>query len=508
MAAPDLGECAGFVWDLQRSGLVDRSRLEDLVSQFLGDAPGAKPDLLAQHLIQSGDLSNFQAERLLSGHCQDLVLNEYVLIDAIGQGSMGTVYKAYNKGDSQLYALKLLPRRSMWNVRIARRIVRAFEDVHPSIVAFKDVGTAGASHYLTWELAEGETLEARVKRMERLPPGVAALYGLQVALGLAVLHRQNVVHGLIKPSNILVSPENHARILDSGIGALIADTSEESMVDTMSTANTVTTGLDCRSPEAILEPTLRTPAGDQYSLGCVLYFCLTGQFPFQDMSAVQKMMAHQAMEPPPVRQLAPNVPQALADVIDRLMRKKPEDRYSGPDEIVDALRPLAVKANIAGKLTGSKSEPPAPPRKAAAAQRRSPGPARKAAAPAAAPVYEDAEPVPQAEAAYAQAAVEPVAEAAWEQPQEAEAAWANPEEYAEAASEPEAFERPVPLPRPGKKSAKKSAKKSGARSAARSAGRKPSMAALAGAGLLGYALGAALVGGAIWWMYSQGYLAQ
>ena len=90
----------------------------------------------------------------------------------------------------------------------------------------------------------------------------------------------------------------------------------ESLVDTMSTANTLTSGLDCTSPESIMEPANRTPAGDQYSLGCVLYYCLTGRVPFPEGSAVEKMMAHQMKEPVPVRDFAPECPDGLAAVLD------------------------------------------------------------------------------------------------------------------------------------------------------------------------------------------------
>src|SRR5205807_9335822 len=143
------------------------------------------------------------------------------------------------------------------------------------------------------------------------------------AEGLDVCHRQGLIHGLLKPSNIMVGADDQVFILDFGIGCLLAETEGESLVDTMSTANSVTSGLDCASPESIMEPTNLTPAGDQYSLGCTLYYCLTGRVPFPEGSAVEKMMAHQAKEPMPIRELAPDVPEKLAAVVKRLMAKVP-----------------------------------------------------------------------------------------------------------------------------------------------------------------------------------------
>ena len=268
MVTSDLGACEWFVWDLRRSGLIDRGQLDSIVSEFLKRNPRAEAPALAEYLVDQGTLTAFQAERILNAKTQGLVLGPYILQDAIGSGSMGQVYKATSKNDSELYAVKVLPRRSMWNVRLARRQVRSFgQFTHPTVVPFMDVGTAGGLHYLVWPLVEGATLESLVQQQGKLPAPQAALYALQVAQGLAIAHQNNLFHGLIKPSNIMVGADNQARILDFGIGSLLVENEGESLVDTMSTANTLTSGLDCSSPESIMEPTNRTPAGDQYSLG-------------------------------------------------------------------------------------------------------------------------------------------------------------------------------------------------------------------------------------------------
>jgi serine/threonine protein kinase len=126
----------------------------------------------------------------------------------------------------------------------------------------------------------------------------------------------------------------------------------------------VASGLDCASPESIMDPTNLTPAGDQYSLGCVLYFCLTGQFPFPDGSSAEKMMAHQLKEPKPVTELSPEVPAELVEVVQRLMQKAPQNRFANAAEVVEALRPLA-EAPVA------MTAPPPPSSRASAAARAS-----------------------------------------------------------------------------------------------------------------------------------------
>ncbi len=342
MLTTDLGACEWFVWDLRRSNLIDRGQLDQVIGEFLNKNPGAEPPALAEYLIGQGVLTEFQAERLLQGKTQGFVLGPFTLKDALGSGSMGTVYKAQSKTDSGWYAVKVLPRRSMWNVRIARRKVRAFEQCkHPSVVPFVDVGTSGGMHYLAWPLVEGETLDKVVEREGRLSPEQAAQYLLQAAEGLEQCHQQGLFHGLLKPSNLMVGTDGQVRILDFGIGCLLAETEGESLVDTMSTANSVNSGLDCASPESIMDPTNLTPIGDQYSLGCVLYYCLVGRYPFPDGTAVEKMMSHQHKQPTPISELNADVPDGLIEVVEKLMQKSPSSRYVSCAELLEALRPFA-----------------------------------------------------------------------------------------------------------------------------------------------------------------------
>jgi serine/threonine-protein kinase len=522
METSQTGPCEALLWDLHRSNLIDRGQLDQLVADLFAENPSAPPETLIERLIERGLLSSFQAERLLANKGQELVLNNYVLVDQLGQGSMGSVFKAISKTDEKYYAIKLLPRRSMWNVRLARRLVRALEQVRdPSYVPFIDVGTAGNTHLLVWELAEGEPLNVRVQRLGRLLPGIAALYCMHVAQGLAIFEKQGAVHGIIKPSNIMITDAHQARILDFGIGALLSEAKEESLVDTMSTSNTVTAGLDFRSPETILEPTLRTAAGDQYSLGCMLYYCLTGQLPFPEGSAVQKMMAHQSQEPTPVRKLAPATPKRLALVVERMMKKKPEERFPTPDSVVEALQPLTVSPEMAARLIATNAQPEpvdssadvvlneqqmaalrstplksrTPPQvqnngaaPAPVAQRRPPSgqhPALRHRVPAPAPEPQYTEqPANQAYGA------EPVADAGYAQPVESAEAGYGAEPVADAGYNAEPVTT-MPRRRPVGRLKGRRAQKQAARTP---------FALLLLMGLLGFVLGFAVVGGAMWYL--------
>jgi serine/threonine-protein kinase len=352
MMTTDLGACEWFVWDLRRSNLIDRGQLDQVIGEFLQKNPGAEPPSLAEYLVGQGILTDFQAERLLQGKTQGFVLGPFTLMDSLGTGSMGTVYKARSKTDNNWYAVKVLPRRSMWNVRIARRKVRSFEQCrHPSVVPFVDVGTTGGMHYLAWPMVEGEPLDKIVEKHGKLKPDIVASYALQTAEGLELCHRQTLFHGLLKPSNLMIAPDGSVRILDFGIGCLLAETEGESLVDTMSTANSVNSGLDCASPESIMDPTNLTPVGDQYSLGCVMYYCLSGRYPFPDGTAVEKMMCHQTKNPTPLKQLAPDTPDELIAVVERLMEKNPQSRFGNCGEVMEALKPFAAEVSAPVRRT-------------------------------------------------------------------------------------------------------------------------------------------------------------
>jgi serine/threonine protein kinase len=408
MMTTDLGACEWFVWDLRRSNLIDRGQLDQVIGEFLNKNPGAEPPALAEYLVAQKILTDFQADRLLQGKTQGFVLGPFTLMDALGTGSMGTVYKAQSKNDNGWYAVKVLPRRSMWNVRIARRKVRAFEQCqHASVVPFIDVGTAGGMHYLAWPMVEGETLEKIVQREGKLAVDQATLYAIQSAEGLDVCHQQGLFHGLLKPSNLMLGPDNVLRILDFGIGCLLAETEGESLVDTMSTANSVNSGLDCASPESIMDPTNLTAIGDQYSLGCVLYYCLSGRYPFPEGTAVEKMMCHQSKTPTPLKELAPDTADELIAVIEKLMQKTPADRYANCQEVIEVLRPFAASAPVVRRPSAQmpprapipKPMPALPP-KPIAANRPVPLPRSAngtAPAPAAKPVRTAPAPAPRVE---------------------------------------------------------------------------------------------------------------
>ncbi len=358
MTPNDVGSCEWLVAEIAHSHLSDRTELDPVVAEFQAENPYADATALAEHLVRLGRLTAFQATRLLEGSGRGLVLGPYVLLDAVGTGSLGTVYRAAGRSDGRPYAVKVLPARSQWNVRSARRRLQAFpQEPHPAVVPFVDVGTSAGLHYLVWPFVEGETLDALVRREGLLPPARAALIGVQLAQALQWCERHRVSHGLIKPSNVLIDAEGQAKLLDFGVGAMLAEGEGESVVDTLSAANATCNMLDYASPESLTGSGPRSVRGDQYSLGGTLYYGLTGRAPFPDCSASQKIVAHQAEQPYPLAGLNPSVPPALVATVERMMAKPPDHRFPTIEELINAFLPLA-RQSVVHRPPPAAGEPP------------------------------------------------------------------------------------------------------------------------------------------------------
>jgi len=313
-----------------------------------------RPRDFAAALVAEGLLTRFQADHLLRGDGARLRLSRYTLVDELGTGSLGTVYKAHVREDDSWYAIKTVPRRNVVNLKTITEKVRALEQVrHPRVSALLHIGAQSDRVFMVWPLIEGgETLANLIARQGPLSVRQSAQVGLQIASGLQAYHQAGLFHGLLKPSDVLIGSDRRVRILDFGVGSLLTSERGKALLDTMTNSRALAKGLDCASPESILDPLARTPAGDQYSLGCVLYFCLTGQFPFPDGNPVRKMLGHQFEEPAPLSTLVPGVPRQLEATVGRLMAKAPEDRYPWIGEAVQDLQAVASDARL-GTLPAS-----------------------------------------------------------------------------------------------------------------------------------------------------------
>ena len=340
-----------FLANLRQSGLLEEREIAAVADQLPEDA---KSKHVARALMNRGLLTKFQAERLLSGRPTAFVLGQYRILDKLGRGGMGHVYKAEHRTMNRVVALKVLSPKLIQSDRaqdLFLREVRAVARlVHANIVTAFDANRMGDRYYLVLEYVNGPNLDQLVRQQGPLPVGVACDFVRQVALGLQYAHEQGMVHRDIKPANILIQKDARTgqgavKISDFGLARLQeADTTEDVGMGTILTKeNTVMGTPDFLSPEQARNLHHVDIRSDLYSLGCTFYYLLTGKVPFPGGTTLEKLIRHTTEAPEPVDKLRPELPADVTTIVERLMAKDPGDRFQTPAQLAAALEPLVAK---------------------------------------------------------------------------------------------------------------------------------------------------------------------
>ncbi|HUR55521.1 MAG TPA: hypothetical protein VMZ71_15405, partial [Gemmataceae bacterium] len=335
-------DAAALADELARLGILPSGRLTALLADF----PGGGPAALVDYLVIRGELTPLQAARVNAGDARSLVLGPYLLGRLHGVGTFGPLYRATHRTTGATVLVRVLPLRSLWRARQVKPLVRqlAALPAHPTLAPLADADSANGYHYLVWPLTEARTLADRVRPGDPLPPAVAAGLIAGLAAGLAHCHARQVVHGLLTPLAVSVGGGGEPpRLLELGAGMLLAQNlaADESLLDTMSAGLAVSGLLDYAAPEYLADPTNPTPATDQYGLGAVAYFAVTGHPPYPDGSVTGRLSAQRTGAAVPVAVANPEVPPQLAAAIDRMLSPRPEDRFTGLDEVRDVLGAFA-----------------------------------------------------------------------------------------------------------------------------------------------------------------------
>jgi len=306
---------------------------------------------LGEELIRLGWLTSFQANRVANGRHHELILGQYALIDRLGEGGTGQVFKAWHSNLGRYVAIKVLRPEMVADSETVNRFYREITvsgnlPAHPNLINAFDSGQLGATHFLAMEYVEGIDLERLVSQSGPLSIERACNYLHQAALGLQHAHQHGLVHRDIKPSNLIVSGHSESepgvvKLLDLGLARLHGDNACIRENTFMTSDGSITLGtVDYQAPEQALDFHLADIRADVYSLGCTLFFLLTGTPPFGSGSLAVKLMRHQQAEPPDLRELRTDVPDSLIPILSRMLAKDPADRYQTPGEIAAALRGL------------------------------------------------------------------------------------------------------------------------------------------------------------------------
>jgi serine/threonine protein kinase len=323
-----------------RSGLFSEAEAQDLAAQ-LSDGREFNRDEAAALLVEKEFLTAYQAEQLLAGRAEECVVaGRYRILEQLGAGGMGTVYRAQDTKLDRLVALKVLPDHMVNDpgaVARFQREARALAKVsHSAIVQAHDTDEDRGRQFLVMEYVEGTNLSQVLKERGRIPPTLAADYIHQAAQGLRHAHDKGLVHRDLKPSNLLLTPERQVKILDLGLARFLQDQLGEAGL----TREGFGLGTpDYMAPEQFSDARHADSRADIYSLGCTLYQLLTGQVPFPGSSLTEKARAHERQEPPPVGERCPEAPAGLVFAVQRMMSKRPADRFQTAGDVAEALVP-------------------------------------------------------------------------------------------------------------------------------------------------------------------------
>jgi eukaryotic-like serine/threonine-protein kinase len=337
-----------FLSCLRHSELVDADRFAKLRREIEKQGAQANnPRPVAEALVRDGILTSWQAEHLLRGKRRGFVIDKYRLLSPLGRGGMNAVYLAEHALMRRRCAIKILPEKQLGEPATVERFHREARAValldHTNIVRAYDFGKVidgnRPIHFFAMEFVEGESLEERVARIGPLPPVEAANFVRQVADGLAHAHAAGVVHRDIKPGNLLVDRDGVVKILDLGLAKFFGDEPVQNADGGQQVFGTV----DFLSPEQALNSRTADARSDIYSLGCTLYFLLVGHAPFPEGTLTQRLVGHVSLQPAPINEKRADVPADLVAIVDRMMAKKPADRFQTAEEVTELLRRWLVR---------------------------------------------------------------------------------------------------------------------------------------------------------------------
>lgn len=328
--------------NIEKSGLLTP---EQLTAARAAAEQAPTPVIVARNLIAQGLLTRWQATQLLGGrNLTSFVLGKYKLLELLGRGGMGNVYLAQHVAMNRRVALKLLS-RSLDRDPVARE--RFFDEAraaasldHPNIVRAYNIDSANDRHFMVMEYVDGRDLQRVVEEDGPLSYEAAADAIRQAADGLAHAHGRNMIHCDIKPANLLRNSQGVVKILDLGLARLTRNSDGKATGDEKELGT-----VDYMSPEQALGVSFdhRT---DIYSLGCTLYFLLTGGPPFPEGTLHERIVKHQVEQPRSILEIRPSTPRSLVRICRKMMSKYPSERFESAAEVSRALTELKLQPEL------------------------------------------------------------------------------------------------------------------------------------------------------------------
>ena len=335
-----------FLSQLSSSGIVPEEKLKVVVREKASFADG---EALARDMIKSRLLTKYQAEQILGGRGKSLTMGKYQILEKIGAGGMGQVYKAFHCSTERIVAIKVILGKGKIDTEVVKRFERevkaAAKLVHSNIITVFDADQADGRIFMVMEYIKGDDLGELLRKKGQLSVSEVVDYILQAARGLKYAHDQGVIHRDIKPGNILVDSSGNVKIVDMGMAKLESKADEESISMLTASASIMGT-VDFMSPEQGFSSKNVDARADIYSLGATLFFLLTRKVMFPGDSAFEKLLAHRESPIPSLSNSRAGITPDFEIAFTKMVAKKVEDRYSSMAEVISALSKMEVGGGV------------------------------------------------------------------------------------------------------------------------------------------------------------------
>ncbi|WP_417392325.1 FHA domain-containing serine/threonine-protein kinase [Gimesia sp.] len=334
---------------LRESHLLSADEVRTLIEQHELENAGS-PKEAAQRLVTAKVLTRYQGERLLSGRTRGFYIDRYKILEVLGFGGMGSLYLAEDKETQAPVALKVLNEKCRNDAGMMTRLkleaTAGARLKHPHVVRTINYEETGAACYIAMEFVKGiSLLELVLLKQKSLPTPQVCDVISQAARGLQIAHEAEIIHRDLKPENLIIDSDGYVKVLDFGL-ALLKDHPEAEFSLAMIFGHGCVGTPEYIAPEQSKDGQSADARTDIYSLGCTMYFLLTGKLPFPTGTASQKIQAHREQTPRPISEIAPKVPAEVVAIVEKMMAKQPDDRFQTMTEVSAALQPFAKRSPI------------------------------------------------------------------------------------------------------------------------------------------------------------------
>lgn len=344
-----------FLKQVKDLRIVDSDGLETCLASSSAQQTGRNAALVARALIDRRLLTEYQAKVILRGKGRLLCMRDYVIREKIEKGGMGTVFLATHRTMQRDVAMKVLSKTKTHDDSVIQRFLReartAAKLCHPNITAAFDAGQDHGHWFLVSEYVDGEDFQKLVRRNGPLFPSVAIDLILQAAKGLECAHEAGVTHRDIKPSNLMLNRAGNVKLLDLGLAR-----PEDDGANARITSTDVVMGTPhYMAPEQAEQIDGADARSDVYSLGCTLFFLLTGQPPYNERSVVKALIAHRDRAIPDLKDHRDDIRPELQTVLERMMAKVPSERYQRMSTVIEDLESMKAGEPPGHALAGQTS---------------------------------------------------------------------------------------------------------------------------------------------------------